>query len=238
MHVLGLSLPLVFLAGVVSFASPCVLPLLPGYVAIIGSAGSSKWRASIAFLAGFLVVFVALGASASALGGLLVEHRRLLDVIAGSLIGLMGLVMLGALASPFAGRLSNLTMRLSERTRSRGGPFALGVAFAFCWTPCIGPILASVLAYAAASSTLREGVTLLFVYALGLATPFLAASLLLNRAPRLSPRLRNATRLAHASSGALLVVMGVLVLSGKLYLINSYAQRGLSSIGLDWWTSV
>jgi cytochrome c-type biogenesis protein len=234
----GLSLPLVFLAGVVSFASPCVLPLLPGYVAIIGGAGASRIRASLLFLAGFVVVFIALGATASTLGGLLVQHRRALDIAAGTLIALMGLVLLGALASPFSGRVGALTLRLGERARSRGGPLALGVAFAFCWTPCIGPVLASVLAYAASRGTLRDGVALLLVYALGLATPFLAASLLMDRARVNGPRVRHLARLAHAVSGALLIGMGILVISGKLWIINADAQRALTAVGLDWWTGI
>lgn len=234
----GLSLPLVFLAGVVSFASPCVLPLLPGYVAIIGGAGASRIRASLLFLAGFVVVFIALGATASTLGGLLVQHRRALDIAAGTLIALMGLVLLGALASPFSGRVGALTLRLGERARTRGGPLALGVAFAFCWTPCIGPVLASVLAYAASRGTLSDGVALLFVYALGLATPFLAASVLMDHARATGPKVRHLARLAHGSSGALLVGMGILVISGKLWVINAEAQRALTAAGLDWWTGI
>jgi cytochrome c-type biogenesis protein len=234
----GLSLPLVFLAGLVSFASPCVLPLLPGYVAIIGGAGASRIRASLLFLAGFVVVFIALGATASTLGGLLVQHRRALDIAAGTLIALMGLVLLGALASPFSGRVGALTLRLGERARTRGGPLALGVAFAFCWTPCIGPVLASVLAYAASRGTLRDGVALLLVYALGLAAPFLAASLLMDRARVTGPRVRHLARLAHGVSGGLLVGMGILVISGKLWIINADAQRALTAVGLDWWTGI
>jgi cytochrome c-type biogenesis protein len=222
----------------VSFASPCVLPLLPGYVAILGGAGASRIRASVLFLAGFVVVFIALGATASTLGGLLVQHRRALDVAAGTLIALMGLVLLGALASPFSGRLGALAMRLAERARSRGGPLALGVAFAFCWTPCIGPVLASVLAYAASRGTLRDGVALLLVYALGLAAPFLAASLLMNRARVTSPRVRHLAGLAHGVGGALLLGMGFLVISGKLWIINADAQRAMTAVGLDWWTGI
>ena len=231
-------MPLVFAAGVISFASPCVLPLLPGYVAIIGGAAESRLRASVLFLAGFVVVFIALGATASTLGGLLIQHRRVLDVVAGGLIALMGLVLLGALASPFSGRAGALPMRVAERARSRGGPLALGVAFAFCWTPCIGPVLASVLAYAASRGTLRDGVVLLFVYALGLAVPFLLASLLVNRVSLNGARMRYLGRVGRGVGGALLVVMGALVISGKLWIINADAQRALAAMGLDWWTRI
>jgi cytochrome c-type biogenesis protein len=234
----GISLPLVFIAGLVSFASPCVLPLLPGYVAIIGAAGASRIRASVLFLAGFVVVFVALGATASTLGGLLLQHRRALDIAAGTLIAVMGLVLLGALASPFSGRAAALALRLGERARSRGGPLALGVAFAFCWTPCIGPVLASVLAYAASRGTLRDGVALLLVYALGLSTPFLGASLVIDRASLRRSRASHLVRLAHGFSGALLIGMGLLVISGKLWMVNADAQRALTAIGLDWWTGI
>ncbi len=232
----GPSLLLVFLAGIVSFASPCVLPLLPGYAAVIASAGPSRLRASAWFLSGFMLVFVALGASASALGGLFADHRRLLNLISGAVIVAMGLAMVARVTLPLGARTSGLASALGEHARTRGGPAALGVAFAFCWTPCIGPALASVLAFAASSTTLAQGVLLLAVYASGLALPFLAATWLVSRGARPSARLARLARTAQTASGGVLIALGLLMLSDRLWLVNVYAQRGLDALGLDWWT--
>ncbi len=248
MTVADLFLPLVFLAGAVSFLSPCVVPLVPGYVSVIGGAGlhggdgravtRRTLGATAAFLAGFLAFFVALGASASALGSVLAANRGMLDRSSGLFIIAMGLVSAGVFPSPFARRFSAATSSVVGRLRTRGGPLALGVAFAFCWTPCVGPVLAGVLAYAASTATLQDGVLLLTVYGLGLATPFLLLGLAFGRfAGRLGP-VRRLYRPLQLVSGVLLVAMGALVFSGRLWIVNAYAQRWLSAIGLDWWTSL
>jgi cytochrome c-type biogenesis protein len=244
----GLSLPLVFAAGVVSFISPCVLPLVPGYLATVSgvsferiaerSSGVSRQvaAASALFFAGFLLVFIALGASASVIGALLDDNRLWLNRVAGALIVVFGLAMLGVGWSGSLG--GRWTQALQSAARRRGGPVALGVAFAFCWTPCVGPILASILVLAGASGSLPSGVGLLAVYGLGLAAPFLLVGFGFTRALVTARRIQRHYRAIQASAGVLLVAMGALLLSGYLYLVNVYAQRALRAVGLDWWTSL
>jgi cytochrome c-type biogenesis protein len=247
-EVAGLSLPLVFAAGVVSFLSPCVLPLVPGYLATIsgatfepGALRSPVARrhvaaASALFFAGFLVVFIALGASASLIGALLDDNRLWLNRVAGALIVVFGLAMVGVGWSGTLG--GRWTQALQGAARRRGGPAALGVAFAFCWTPCVGPILASILVLAGASGSLPSGVALLAVYGLGLAAPFLLVGFGFTRALSAVRSVQRHYRAIQASAGVLLVAMGGLLLSGYLYLVNVYAQRALRALGLDWWTSL
>jgi cytochrome c-type biogenesis protein len=244
----GLSLPLVFAAGVVSFLSPCVLPLVPGYLATISGAtfergakrsfvaGRHVAAASTLFFVGFLVVFIALGASASLIGALLDDNRLWLNRVAGALIVVFGLAMAGIGWSGTLG--GRWTRTLQGAARRRGGPVALGVAFAFCWTPCVGPILASILVLAGASGSLPSGVALLAVYGLGLAAPFLLVGFGFTRALSAVRSVQRHYRAIQASAGVLLVAMGVLLLSGYLYLVNVYAQRALRALGLDWWTSL
>ena len=248
MEIAGISLPLVFAAGVVSFLSPCVLPLVPGYLATISGAslepsgartpiaGRQVAAESALFFAGFLAVFVALGASASVIGALLDDNRLWLNRVAGALIVVFGLAMLGIGWSGTLGGRS--TQALQSAARRRGGPAALGVAFAFCWTPCVGPVLASILVLAGASGSLPSGVALLAVYGLGLAAPFLLVGFGFTRALSAVRSVQRHYRAIQASAGMLLVGMGALLLSGYLYLVNVYAQRALRALGLDWWTSL
>jgi cytochrome c-type biogenesis protein len=247
-EVAGISLPLVFAAGVVSFMSPCVLPLVPGYLATVSGVSLERIAertpgvsrhvaaASALFFAGFLVVFVALGASASIIGELLDENRLWLNRVAGVLIVVFGLAMLGfGWSGSLGGRW---TQAVQNAARRRGGPVALGVAFAFCWTPCVGPVLASILVLAGASASLPSGVLLLAVYGLGLAIPFLVVGFGFTRALSAFRRVERHYRAIQASAGLLLVAMGGLLLAGYLYLLNVYAQRALRAAGLDWWTSL
>lgn len=244
----GLSLPLVFLAGAVSFISPCVLPLVPGYLATISGvsfeqlderpAGLNRRIAvsSALFFLGFLIVFVALGASASIVGAALDEHRIWLNRLSGTLIVLFGLALLGVGWSGSLG--ARWTETVQRGARRRGGPVALGVAFAFCWTPCVGPVLATILVLAGASGSLSTGVVLLLVYGLGLAVPFLLVGLGFSRALGVFRRVQRHYAAIQTTAGVLLVAMGGLLLTGYLYLLNVYAQRALSALGLDWWTSL
>lgn len=248
MDVAGLSLPLVFVAGLVSFISPCVLPLVPGYLSTVSGVSFEQVAgrepdvtrtvavASGLFFAGFLAVFVALGASASVIGTLLDDHRLWLNRAAGVLIVVFGLAMLGV---GWSGRLgTSWSTRIQTAARRRGGPIALGVAFAFCWTPCVGPILASILALAGASGSLKSGVLLLLVYGLGLAVPFIVVGFGFTRTLGAFKRVQAHYRPIQATAGVLLVVMGALLLTGYLYLLNVYAQRALSALNLDWWTAL
>jgi cytochrome c-type biogenesis protein len=247
-EVAGLSLPLVFAAGVVSFISPCVLPLVPGYLATISGVSFERIAerapgvtrhvavASALFFAGFLIVFIALGASASVIGALLDDNRLWLNRVAGALIVVFGLAMLGVGWSGTLG--GRWTQALQGAARRRGGPAAVGVAFAFCWTPCIGPMLASILVLAGASGSLPSGVALLAVYGLGLAAPFLLVGFGFTHALSAARKIQRHYRAIQATAGLLLVAMGTLLLSGYLYLVNVYAQRALRALGLDWWTSL
>lgn len=248
MDVAGLSLPLVFAAGLVSFISPCVLPLIPGYLSTVSGVsfeqmarrergiGRAVTVASALFFAGFLAVFVALGASASVLGEQLAEHRLWLNRVSGGLIVLFGLSLLGVGWSGSLG--ASWTERVQTAARRRGGPVALGVAFAFCWTPCVGPILATILTVAGASASLQSGVLLLGVYGLGLAAPFLVVGFGFTRALGAFKRLQRHYWAIERVGGVLLIAMGALLLSGYLFVLNIYAQKALSWAGLDWWNSL
>jgi cytochrome c-type biogenesis protein len=286
-----------FLAGLVSFLSPCVLPLVPGYISMLSGIGMEQLRqgqqprgglfaSSLSFVVGFSVVFISFGASASAVGSFLREHRTLLAPIAGALILLFGLHLVGLLIK--------LTMRtgliiggvlaaLGLISLLRGGPlfagygavhffslsligffgpamarwlnrdvhlrgastqpgiwsgFLLGFAFAFGWTPCIGPILATVLALAAASDTIARGVLLLAVYSAGLAVPFLITALGIGQFLQFYQRFRKHLHAVELFSGALLLFVGGLVfvnrltwLAGKLSFLNSmvlWLERSLT----------
>ena len=248
MHVAGLSLPLVFAAGLVSFISPCVLPLLPGYLSTVSGVSfeqiATRERgiaravvsASVLFFLGFLAVFVALGASASVIGELLTQHRLWLNRISGGLIVLFGLSLLGV---GWSGSLGvGWTERVQSAARRRGGPAALGVAFAFCWTPCVGPILATILTVAGASASLQSGVLLLAVYGLGLAVPFIAVGFGFTRALGAFKHLQRHYRTVERFGGLLLISMGVLLLSGYLFVLNIYAQHALSWAHMDWWKNL
>jgi len=223
------SLPLAFAAGLLSFLSPCVFPLVPSYLAFVGGSAAGDevregrtvlLRQSLLFIAGFALVFVAMGASASLLGSLLRQHRDLLSVIAGVVVVLFGLIMLGVVRVPFLYREARPQYR--GETRTPWGALLLGMAFAAGWTPCIGPILGGILTLAGASGTLAQGVALLAVYALGLGVPFLVAALALGPFLRFSERFRRFLPWVERGAGALLLVAGVLMVTGTYTHLNTY----------------
>ena len=220
------SLPVAFLAGILSFLSPCVLPLVPSYLAYVG--GSSKdrftvFRNSLLFVLGFSLVFIALGASASALGGLLLESRGLLIRAGGVLVALFGLMLLGAFKIPLLYRTAKLNYQGATSTPL--GATLMGMSFAIGWTPCIGPALGAILTLADASATLTSGVSLLAAYALGLAIPFLLAALSLGSFGRFSRRFRPFLPWAERIAGAVLVAFGVLMVSGYVTWLNGFLLR-------------
>lgn len=201
------SLTVAFLAGLVSFLSPCVLPLVPSYLGVLGGA-KAPWSRALGFIAGFGLVFIALGATASSVGALLAPQKVLLGQISGALIVFFGLVMLGVVRFPWL-------MRDTRALADAGGygPVALGAAFAFGWSPCLGPALGSILGLAASSASLGQGVTLLAVYTLGLAVPFLLAALVWDRW-----NLRRLNRFAgvfEKVGGVVLIAVGTLMLTGQ-----------------------
>jgi cytochrome c-type biogenesis protein len=238
-HVATLSLPAVFAAGAVSFLSPCVLPLVPGYVAAVvpsGAGRSTAARSIGSFFCGFLAVFIALGASASTLGSLLAQHRLWLDRVSGALIVVFGLSLLIGAWPAFAGaRMTGVVQSLARR---RGGTAALGAAFAFSWTPCVGPVLATILALAGSSASVGTGSLLLAIYGLGLAVPFVVVGLSLTRTLRLARRIHAHYRLVEAAGGGLLISIGTLLITGYLFVLNVYAERALEAVGMTWWTSL
>lgn len=215
-----------FAGGMVSFLSPCVLPIVPGYVSYV--AGDSVQRGhhlhaeqrlaalgmSGLFVAGFSAVFIAFGASASALGQLLLRYRFEANFIAGAIVVLFGLVMLGLWRwVPWLARDLRMHPRLTG-----GSPvaaFVLGVAFGFGWTPCIGPVLGAILTISAASTS-AGGVSLLSAYALGLGVPFLIAAFFVDRAARVTSRLRRFGAALQTVGGLVMVAIGVAMMTGRM----------------------
>ena len=214
-------------AGVISFLSPCVLPLVPAYISYIagesltdlqGQAGRRTRSAAIGlallFVAGFSTIFIVFGASATAAGGLLLSYRYELNIAAGIVVIAFGLIMMGAL------RLTPLQRDLRFHLNLPGGrpvgAYVLGAAFAFGWTPCIGPVLASILALAAVNSTVSVGILLLAVYSVGLGISFVAAAAFTGFFLRHSKGLGRFGRRSQIAAGAVLVLMGMAMLTGYL----------------------
>jgi cytochrome c-type biogenesis protein len=224
-----------FLAGLLSFFSPCVLPLTPVYLAQL--AGASVWRAersgadgdrlrratlphAVAFVGGFALVFIALGATASALGAFLAGHAELLRQVAGVALIVFGLYVAGILRIPALDRERRFSLRFGQA--SYPASFLVGMAFGLGWTPCVGPILAGVLLIAAQAATLQYGVLLLAVYSLGLGVPFLALGVsfaaVAPRLKRLSPYLP----LIERGTGVLLIALGVVIFFNWLLYLNTW----------------
>lgn len=231
-----------FAVGFVSFISPCVLPLVPGYLSAVSGVSIVELRErdhtlagvlwpAIIFCLSFTVMFVALGMTATGLGQTLNDHRDLLDKIAGGLIIAMGVFFL---ATPFVPKL-NREWRPDAliRRAGSGGPLVAGAAFALAWTPCIGPTLASILAAAATSDSVGHGGVLLAFYSAGLAVPFLLTALAFDKMTTAWRWLRDHYLIITAASGAILIVMGLLIFTGELTRLNADAQRLLGDLGLD-----
>ncbi len=200
----------VFGAGVASFLSPCVLPLVPAYVgAVAGAGGASRsaLRATVSFIAGFSTVFVALGAVAGGVGGALADHDEGLARIGGVLVVVFGVVVLASRHGRLVGE-----WRVVAPVR-RFGPVVTGVAFGAAWTPCVGPLLGASLVVAARDGA-WQGAGLLFAYSVGLGVPFLVAALALAAWPRRAAALRRVTRWVEPAAGAVLVVIGVALAAG------------------------
>jgi len=296
---IDVSLSAAFIAGLVSFLSPCVLPLVPGYISMLSGIGMEQLRSdepprgglfasALSFVIGFSVVFISFGASASAVGTFLRQNRTLLAPVAGALILLFGLHLVGALMKltfrigavlgavlvllgivaivhhgplflglgwihffslsvigffgPALAKFLNRDVHLRSASTKPGlfSGFFLGFAFAFGWTPCIGPILATVLALAAASDTIARGILLLAVYSAGLAVPFLLTALGIGRFLKFYQRFRKHLHAVELFSGALLLFVGALVfvnrltwLAGKLSFLNAavlWLEKSLTGV--------
>jgi cytochrome c-type biogenesis protein len=228
-----------FGAGLLSFVSPCVLPLVPGYLSYVSGLSLDELRgtakaaaptpsnartriltASLAFILGFSLVFVALGATASAAGQFLIERLPILSRLAGAVIILFGLHTMGVL------RIEWLYQTKQVQTRRKpAGPFGamlVGAAFAFGWTPCLGPILAGILAVGASRDTVGDAVQLLATYSLGLGVPFLATGLAINKFFGAMAKIRRHYHMIELVSGALLVVIGLLIFTNRFTVIAQW----------------
>ncbi len=216
-----------FAAGLVSFLSPCVLPLVPGYVSYV--AGQSlkspaspavrginfaALRLSICFVLGFSTVFVILGASATALGRLFLSYRYQGNIVAGAVVILFGLLMMGFVRWPWLQR--DFRFHLDLPGGRPAAAYVLGLAFAFGWTPCIGPVLGTILTTSAVSATVSQGILLLSVYSLGLGIPFLAAALSMDRLLGRLRTLGRTGRFLQIGAGGVVVAMGIAMITGEL----------------------
>jgi cytochrome c-type biogenesis protein len=229
------SLPLpiaAFVAGLMSFLSPCVLPLVPGYVSLISGAGVEELKSqesqllqkvmlnSIAFILGFSIVFVTLGAISTEVGQILAIYKSQLSVVAGIVIVLFGLHLTGLLR--IKALLADKRLHSVKGGSTVWGAFVIGFAFAFGWTPCVGPILAVILGFAAAQDSIVKGIILLAIYSLGLAVPFLLTSLGIERFLKFYSRFRTHMHALEVVSGVLLIVLGGLLIFGRFTLISNY----------------
>ncbi len=246
-------------AGLVSFLSPCVLPLVPGYLSFVagvsveelksgravsgaqlvasggrsGEVAAPSERSSggiqqqvllntLAFVLGFSLVFIALGASATALGSFLLAKQHLLAEVAGAIVILFGLHTLGLLRIPFL--YQEKRAQVTRKPAGIAGSFIVGLAFAFGWTPCIGPVLAGILSLAATQQTLGAGMILLVAYSAGLAIPFLITALAFNRLMGLFDQVKRHMKVVEITSGVLLIGVGALIMTNSLTVISEWAQ--------------
>jgi cytochrome c-type biogenesis protein len=230
-----------FSAGLFSFLSPCVLPLFPSYVSFItgmsvgdltGDLGASARRRvllhALAFVLGFSLVFVALGASLSAASQALFRYREAIRIIGGALIIIFGLYIAGVLRIGFLGRTASVQIR--EKPAGYIGSFIVGVTFAVGWTPCVGPILGAILSLAGTAETVARGVGLLVAYSAGLGVPFLLSALALGPFLKAFKRYRRFIPTVERAAGVLLVIVGVLVATNYYLALNSWAN----SITPEW----
>lgn len=225
-----------FGGGVLSFLSPCVAPLVPGYLAMISGSVSgssqqqSRWNllgTSAVFVAGFSLVFIALGASASAFGNLLfADYRREMAQVAGILMIAMGLVLLWGFRLPFL--MAERKLHFTPRRFTRSETLLIGMAFGFGWTPCFGPILASILALSSTVEGVREGTVLLAAYSLGLGLPFLLVGLGLGHFQRVLRFFTRNMGTVVASSAAVMILVGVLFATGEVFRIALETQRWMN----------
>lgn len=240
------TIPIAFAAGFVSFLSPCVLPLVPGYLSYMSGMGAAEddvprarrtALVALSFVIGFTIVFVALGASATFLGSLLLNNKALLGRVSGVIIILFGLVFMGVIRLPFFYREARF-----HPTPNAGvtGSLLLGSAFAFGWSPCIGATMGVVLTMAAGQATNGgplEGAGLLAVYSLGLGVPFVLAGIGVSHVAGAVKWLRRHTRALNIASGALLVAVGLLFVTNQLFQVSIWMQKGFTAAHLDFWNA-
>ncbi len=237
----GVGIPLALAAGLVSFLSPCVLPIVPGYLSTVigvtpndlkeGVGARRVLVPSLLFIASFSAIFILLGLSATVIGSTLNDHKQLLERVGGGVIIALGVVFL---ASPFVSLLnrewhSESLMRLA----GRGGPVVAGAAFAIAWTPCTSITLGAILTQAAISSSAAHGALLLACYSAGLAIPFLLIALAFERMTGALAVVKRHFPVMIAIGGAVMIVLGVLILTGEFTVLNAKANTLLQGTGLD-----
>jgi cytochrome c-type biogenesis protein len=242
----SVSLFTAFLAGIISFVSPCVLPIVPGYLSFISGINVAQLRGaeaprelarrvaitSAAFVLGFSTVFVALGAAATYVGYLLQQYKRGLGIVGGVVIIVLGLHTAGIL--PIKWLLYEKRADVKSRPMGLLGAYVVGLAFAFGWTPCIGPILGAILLYASQQETVGQGVLLLSAYSAGLGIPFILSGLAINGFFAAFSRMRRHMKAVEYVSGALLVGVGLLLVTGRLTVLANFFSKmfpGLTRIG-------
>lgn len=224
-----------FAAGLVSFLSPCVLPLIPAYLSFMtgltNTELSDEQRATarvmapaLLFVAGFSLVFVGLGASASVLGQFLVQYRDIAEKVGGLLVAAFGVLMLGVIKVPWLYGEARVDMARSRRF-GRAAAFVMGMSFAAGWTPCVGPILAAILGLAGTSGDAGRGALLLLAYSLGLGVPFLAVALLFERTQPLLRWLNRHSLVMNRVAGVMLVAIGLLIFSGRLAALATWLTK-------------
>ena len=235
----NVSLLAALVAGAASFASPCVLPLVPAYLSFISGASVADLVAAerdaalarvvtaraVAFVLGFSTVFVALGASATVIGSFLAEHLGLFTKIAGALVILLGLHLMRVI--PIKALYRERRFRVGNRPAGLVGSYVVGFAFALGWTPCVGPILGAILALASTQGSVLTGVALLAAYSLGLGLPFIAAGIAINSFLRLFSRVKRSFRAVEVVTGLLLILVGAAIMGGWLNMLSRHLTLSL-----------
>lgn len=239
------SLALAFAAGLISFLSPCCLPLVPGYLATVSGTQPQQLgrridprvlRRSAVFVGTFSLIFILLGLGATAIGAFLFDHQPTLNKVAGLAIIAMGALFVLAIFVPRLNRDWH-PAGLIERV-GNGGPVVAGAAFALAWTPCVGPTLGAILGLASTSAGSAQGGLLLAIYSAGLALPFLGTAVAFNSATRAFAFFKRHYAAIQLGSGAVLIFMGVLVLTGELFRLNIEVQQFLDRYDLNFFQSV
>lgn len=233
----SVSLLTAFAGGLASFISPCVLPIVPGYLSFISGVNVAEFKGQAApgelvrrvaltscvFVLGFSTVFVSLGAAATLVGYTLQQYKRELGMVGGAVVIVLGLHTMGVIRIPFL--LYEKRAEMRQRPVGFIGAYVVGLAFGFGWTPCIGPILGAILLYASQQETVSQGVVLLASYSAGLGVPFIVSALAINRFFRASSHLKRHMLLVERLSGALLIAVGLLLLTDRLTLLAQWFSR-------------
>ncbi|HUT03743.1 MAG TPA: cytochrome c biogenesis protein CcdA [bacterium] len=224
-----------FLAGLASFLSPCVLPIIPSYLAFITGlslselTGEKKYGkirrttiiSTLCFILGFSVVFISLGAGASKIGLLLQEHMAIISKVAGVIVVIFGLYIMGVLKIRFLTKYKQVEIK--SKPAGYIGSFLIGIAFSLGWTPCVGPILGAILLYASQSNTVWQGVYLLSFYSLGMAIPFFLTSIAVDSALGYFTKIKKHMRKINIAAGILLILVGIMIFTGSLSsIVNEY----------------